>query len=42
MSLLFHFALAHGQVGLIHQQFQLVALGLLDRAGDLLLTQALK
>ena len=42
MSLLFHFALAHGQVGLIHQQFQLVALGLLDRAGDLLLTQALE
>ncbi len=29
VCLLFHFALAHGQVGLIHQQFQLVALGLL-------------
>ncbi len=28
MSLLFHVALAHGQVRLIHQQFQLVALGL--------------
>ncbi len=42
VSLLFHFALAHGQPGLIHQQFQLVALALLDGAGDLLLAQALE
>ena len=41
VRLLFNFPCAHGQPGLIHQQFQLVALALLGGAGDLLLAQAL-